>query len=163
MLSPCQCKVSLDMHRSAGHAHLPDLKALVDVDGIKVQLTPESVGVLSMTLAECQAPDAGSNSKKDHVTSPDTEVSLSLSSLDWITGINGSFLARSAETALCSLPDSLLSTVAAAMQKRVQLPLWHYDRSCLIHPEWATSMLYIVALCTIAYCRLLCKHYATVW
>ena len=46
VLSPCQCTAYLDLHRASGDAVLPQLKALVELDRVKVQLVPFSLAVL---------------------------------------------------------------------------------------------------------------------
>ena len=50
VLSPCRCTAFLDLHRASGDAVLPQLKALVKLDRVQVQLTPDSVAVLQQSL-----------------------------------------------------------------------------------------------------------------
>ena len=76
VLDPCLCKVSLDLHRIAGHAQLPDIKALVDVNAITVHLTPDAVAALSLALADQQMPDAKASSPRQHTGQSPTEVSV---------------------------------------------------------------------------------------
>lgn len=50
VLSPCRCTAFLDLHRASGDAVLPQVKALVKLDRVQVQLTPDSMAVLQQSL-----------------------------------------------------------------------------------------------------------------
>ena len=76
VLDPCLCKVSLDLHRIAGHAQLPDVKALVDVNGITVHLTPTAVGALSQALADHQLPGNGASLQRQDSVQSHAEASV---------------------------------------------------------------------------------------
>ena len=66
VLSPCQCTAYLDMHRVSGDAQLPDTKALINLDAVDVQLTPEAITILGDALHQpgaSQGSQEGSPSK----------------------------------------------------------------------------------------------------
>ena len=59
VLSPCHCTAYLDMHRVSGDAQLPDTKALVNLDAVDVQLTPEAITILGDALHQPAASQGG--------------------------------------------------------------------------------------------------------
>ena len=67
ILSPCQCTAYLDMHRVSGDAQLPNMKALVNLDNIDVQLNPEAVDVLGGVLDQHSA---SNSAQQEHPSKP---------------------------------------------------------------------------------------------
>lgn len=55
VLSPCCCTAHLDMLCTSGDVLLPQLKALVELDHVHLQLTPSSVAILNQSLLQSSA------------------------------------------------------------------------------------------------------------
>ncbi|KAA6426735.1 MAG: vacuolar sorting-associated 13F-like [Trebouxia sp. A1-2] len=56
VLSPCRCTAYLDLHRAPGDALLPQLKALVELDGVQVHLTQAFMATLQSSLLQSSGP-----------------------------------------------------------------------------------------------------------
>ena len=74
VLSPCQCTAYLDMHRISDDAQLPNMKALVNLDGIDVQLNPEAVDILGGVLDQQSTPNSPQREHPSIPTAQPAEV-----------------------------------------------------------------------------------------
>ena len=63
VLFPCSCTAHVDLHRASGDALLPQAKALLEIDHIRVQLNSKSAAVLHQSLMQSSTEDGQDDRK----------------------------------------------------------------------------------------------------